>query len=45
MKRLDSMVRMFILRQGTGVRWLRDELNALQVSIPLTDGCLGEFVR
>jgi hypothetical protein len=45
MKGLDSIVRMFVLRQGTGVRWLREELNALQVSIPLTDGCLGEFVR
>jgi hypothetical protein len=36
---------MFVLGQGTGVRWLREELSALQVSIPLTDGCLGEFVR
>jgi hypothetical protein len=45
MKRLDSMVRMFILGQGAAVRWLREDLNALQVSIPLTDGCLGEFVR
>jgi hypothetical protein len=45
MKRLDTMVRMFILGQGAAVRWLREDLNALQVSIPLTDGCLGEFVR
>jgi hypothetical protein len=45
MKGLDPMVRMFVLGQGTGVRWLREELNALRVSIPLTDGCLGEFVR
>jgi hypothetical protein len=45
MKGLDSIVRMFILGQGTGVRWLREELNSLQVSIPLTDGCLGELVR
>jgi hypothetical protein len=45
MKGLDSVVRVFILGQGTGVRWLREELNALRVSIPLTDGCLGELVR
>jgi hypothetical protein len=45
MKGFDSIVRVFVLGQGTGVRWLREELNALQVSIPLTDGCLGEFVR
>jgi len=45
MKGLDSIVRMFILGQGTGVRWLREELNSLQVSIPLTDGCLDELVR
>jgi hypothetical protein len=45
MKGLDSVIRMFILRQGTGLRWLREELDALQVSIPLTDGCLNELVR
>jgi hypothetical protein len=45
MKGLDSIVRMFVLGQGTGVRWLRGELNSLQVRIPLTDGCLGELVR
>jgi hypothetical protein len=45
MKGLDSIVRMFILVQGTGLRWLRDELDALRVSIPITDGCLSEFVR
>ena len=45
MKGLDSIVRMYILGQGTGVRWLRQELRTRQVSIPLTDGCLSEFVR
>jgi hypothetical protein len=45
MKRLDSVIRMFIRAQGTGVRWLREELRARRVSIPLTDACLGELVR
>lgn len=45
MKGLDSIVRIFILAQGTGLRWLREELDAVNVSIPLTDGCLGEFLR
>jgi hypothetical protein len=45
MKTLDSMVRGFILVQGTGSRWLRQELDALRVGIPLTDGCVAEFVR
>jgi hypothetical protein len=33
------------LAQGTGLRWLREELGAARVSIPLTDGCLSELVR
>ncbi len=45
MKALDSIVRVFILARGAGVRWLRQELDALQVSIPITDGCLCELVR
>jgi hypothetical protein len=45
MKGLDTIVRMFILAQGTGMRWLREELDAVNVSIPLTDGCLVELVR
>lgn len=45
MKALDSIVRTVILVQGTGSRWLREELDALSVSIPLTDGCLNELVR
>jgi hypothetical protein len=42
---MQGLIRMFISVQGTGLRWLREELDALQVSIPLTDGCLNEFVR
>jgi hypothetical protein len=45
MKGLDSIVRLFLLAQGTGLRWLRDELDAARVSIPLTEGCLSELVR
>jgi hypothetical protein len=45
MKLLDAMIRVFILWQGTGLRWLREELAVLGVGIPLTDGCLSEFVR
>jgi len=44
MKLLDSMTRVFIL-QGTGERWLREELHTLDVRIPLTDGCLAELVQ
>lgn len=45
MKGLDSIVRSVVRAQGTGVRWLRQELDAVHVNIPLTDGCLGELVR
>ncbi|HEY3786852.1 MAG TPA: hypothetical protein VGL55_16360 [Steroidobacteraceae bacterium] len=45
MKLLDSLVRVFVLTQGTGLRWLREELAALKIGIPITDGCLAEFVR
>jgi hypothetical protein len=45
MKGLNSIVRVFVLAQGTGLRWLREELDAVHVNIPLTDGCLGELVR
>jgi hypothetical protein len=45
MKGLDSMVRWLLLAQGTGLRWLREELDAANVRIPLTDGCLDELVR
>ena len=45
MKLLESGIRVFTLAQGTGVRWLREELSALNVKIPLTDGCLEEMLR
>jgi hypothetical protein len=45
MKGLDSMVRLMLRAQGTGLRWLREELGAANVRIPLTDGCLEELVR
>jgi hypothetical protein len=45
MKGLDSIVRLVLLAQGTGLRWIREELDAAHVSIPLTDGCLSELVR
>jgi hypothetical protein len=45
MKGLDTIVRWIVLALGTGTRWLREELNALHVSIPLTDGCVSELVR
>ncbi len=45
MKALDSIVRVFILGLETAVRWLRQELDAVHVNIPLTDGCLNELVR
>lgn len=45
MKVLDSMTRRWILLQGTGLRWLRAELEVLQVGIPVTDACLSELVR
>jgi hypothetical protein len=45
MKGLDSIVRLALLAQGTGLRWLREEIDAAHVSIRLTDGCLDEFVR
>ena len=45
MKLLDSMIRRLILSKGTGLRWLRAELEGRQVSIPVTDACLSELVR
>ena len=45
MKLLESGIRVFTLAQGTGVRWLREELGALGVKTPLTDGCLEEMLR
>src|SRR5882762_9713917 len=45
MKLLDSGIRVFVLAQGAGTRWLKEELNSLKVTIPLTEGCLEELVR
>lgn len=45
MKLLDSGIRVFTLAQGTGVRWLKEELGSRNVKVPLTDGCLEELVR
>jgi hypothetical protein len=45
MKFLESGIRVFTLAQGTGVRWLREELSELSVKTPLTDGCLEEMLR
>ena len=45
MKLLDSGIRVFTLAQGTGVRWLREELASLNVKTPLSDGCVEELVR
>ena len=44
MKGLDSMVRLLLQVQGTGLRWLREELEAANVRIRLTDGCIEELV-
>jgi hypothetical protein len=44
MKILDSGVRMLHLMQGSGRKRLREQLEGLQVRIPLTDSCLAELV-
>jgi hypothetical protein len=45
MKLLDSGIRVLTLKQGTGVRWLKEELSSLNVKTPLSEGCLEELVR
>ena len=45
MKLLDSGIRVFTLAQGTGARWLKEELSSLGVKIPLSEGCLEEMAR
>lgn len=41
----ESGIRALVLSQGAGARWLRDELDALKVKIPLSDGFLDALVR
>jgi hypothetical protein len=45
MKGLNSIVRLFVLALGIGLRWLREELQAAQVTIRLTDSCLVELLN
>jgi hypothetical protein len=45
MKLFESGIRAIMLSQGAGTRWLRDELDALKVKIPLSDGCVEALVR
>jgi hypothetical protein len=45
MKLLDSGIRVFTLAQGSGVRWLKEELASLNVKIPLSEGCQEELVH
>lgn len=42
---LDSGIRALLLAQGTAARWLREELDSLQVRVRLTDGCIEELAR
>jgi hypothetical protein len=45
MKLIESGVRAIVMSQGAGTRWLRDELDARKVKIPLSDGCVEALVR
>jgi hypothetical protein len=45
MKLFESGIRAIVMSQGAGTRWLRDELDSLEVKIPLSDGCVEELVR
>ena len=45
MKLLETGIRVFTHAQGTAVRWLKEELAALNVKTPLSDGRLEEFAR
>lgn len=45
MKLLETGIRVFTHAQGAGVRWLKEELAALNVKTPLSEGCLEEFAR
>lgn len=45
MKLLETGIRVFTHAQGTGVRWLKEELAAANVKTPLSEGCLEELAR
>ena len=45
MRLLDTGIRAFTHAQGTGVRWLKEELSSLNVKTPLSDGSLEELAR
>jgi hypothetical protein len=45
MKLLETGIRVFTHAQGTGVRWLKEELAGLSVKTPLSEGCLEELAR
>ena len=45
MKLLETGIRVFTHAQGTGVRWLKEELAALGVKTPLSEGCLEELAH
>ena len=44
MRLLDTGIRAFTHAQGTGVRWLKEELASLSVKTRLTEGSLEELV-
>jgi len=45
MKLIDSAIGSVVPRLGIGARWLREQLAALGVTVPLSNGCIEEFVR
>ena len=45
MRLLDTGIRAFTHAQGTGVRWLKEELASLNVKTPLSEGSLEELAR
>jgi len=45
MRLLDTGIRAFTHAQGTGVRWLKEELSSLNVKTPLSEGSLEELAR
>jgi hypothetical protein len=45
MNLFESGIRAIVLSQGAATRWLRDELDARKVKIPLSDGCVEALVH